>query len=236
MLTSLKMAAAQLLCGFSLLFAPHARATLAPWTIPLPLPIGSSGMPLKVFITSSSVWDDSAVLAEMRQVNQIFSRCGFGFSEIEINSIETNTPSFDKSEVADLVKATDRESKRFAQELSLFFIKQVHGRLAKVSPLGVSWGRKDSVAKSYANFAVITDRALKIKNQHYYSEDYSILAHELGHILLNTNHVDFKNLMAGQVALLDGSLTSEQCRQINSDPYGLLAKTRKSSNLAAHAN
>ena len=71
----------------------------------------------------------------------------------------------------------------------------------------------DSIA---LNTAWITN---KVNNSDYKKEepkDYSVLAHELGHILLNDSHVfgDEPNLMHHKLALLNGRLTKSQCQTI----------------------
>jgi hypothetical protein len=119
--------------------------------------------------------------------------------------------------------AVDIRGKRSYKELSVFLVARFKPEF-KPGTMGFSALRRRSGRRFYAGYAVITSDYLRVDKRQYIADDASIFAHELGHLLLDDNHVSYKNFMADRQELKDGSVTEEQCSVMNKDPYGFLSK------------
>lgn len=201
---------------FSILFLSFSRTAYSfhDWENIKPSYSFSKKIPLHLVILNNSTWNIEGVIKRIRKTEKIYSQCRLSFFPIKILTLKNqnfnSSFNFHEKEDIDIIN----ELKIDHRPLIIF----AHKNTAAISSDAYSWIDKHGVESTRKNVAFIfshwkrTQRYLKIFDG---ITKYSVLAHELGHILLNSStHEDIpNNIMGIKKAPMGDGFTEDQCKQ-----------------------
>lgn len=164
-------------------------------------------LPLSVVLVKPSWWEPQDILNEIDKANQVFSQCGFGFTDIEILEFSSRIRALDYSDLIDLMKYLVGIEYPQTDRILVTFLGQDSGRLKEDRLAGFALRSDMGI---FSNSAYVLDVMLHPSYWDWKDVRYSLLAHEVSHVL-GVNHVTFKNLMAGPDYEKSASLTPQQC-------------------------
>ena len=182
----------------------------------------------------NGAWYKDEVLANMEEAAETYAQCGI---KINIKNIKEVNHSADI--YFDLEGYTDPDDIRpensalnlantFAdpEVVTIYFMRNFTEEYNRISatavpPIRVQYPDQKPVLNTiWMSFQVEYGRRFT-QEEGAQPNGYSVLAHELGHILANTNHVDDMgvfNLMHSVSSHLSADITSEQCDQMKKSP------------------
>lgn len=174
---------------------------------------------LKAVTLKGVKWNEAVIKFELERVNRIYSQCSLQINEVELLSLNSSSTV---SEISDVQKIADHLEKikfKTRKEVVAIFAGELGGELKMMGGEqtgGFSFNHSNLEESSeeelvLENVAVLLDRGHTTQYKKIRHTEYSPIAHELGHILLNMGHMDTPNLMASSPALVTPDLTAEQC-------------------------
>lgn len=184
---------------------------------------------LKVIHLTRSSWTEREVLRQLAQADVIFRQCGIRLEHDGIHSIGYTPVAFDTSDVRTLSEWLQKNGLRQPRELTVVFAGGVKGWLlqnAGTTPGRTSNGgfstppaglreQKEDFANIMMNYAFVTEAASTPNYKSTRAAGYTPVAHELGHVLLDSIvHESFANVMGSSNSLVNTSFTREQCQAI----------------------
>ncbi len=158
---------------------------------------------MAVVTESQTPWNKSEITEMLQKTNQILSQCRI---EIRLNGLEVSPLS---------VIAMDYETFPMARKYYEQFQRPV---LFLVS--SVQENQSAGLAPG-SHFLFISKYSRSTEYKQKRAEAYEPLAHELGHLLGDLQHLDESygpNLMAGYVTNLSNQVTEEQCLKMRTHP------------------
>lgn len=201
-------------------------------------------VPLRIVYLSQSRWTTYDISKDLQEAAYIFSQCGVSFDIVDIHSVKDHSGEviFDLEGYSEVNETWERGgSLELAKKISdgsevltVFFIEGFDPQFGSITATSVPIERvKRNEQKVALNTVWMTQQVLidKLGAQEdgLRSSGYNVLAHELGHILLDSSHITenyIHNLMHSMPQNLNGRLTLNQCSQIKSSR---LAKNLKQS-------
>lgn len=163
----------------------------------------------------NSEWTDEMIMHRLRRTARIYQTCGVKIGEIKFvdsdapnNRVDLRNDTYTKNSAVggnyDIAKITPSEDR----PIVYFFRSFSDGVIANTCP---SYRCKDEPLENTAWMTTDDNEDYRRAIPHY-----ETLAHELGHLLMNTAHVtgDESNLMQGSYYRLNDKLTKDQCRDV----------------------
>lgn len=190
--------------------------------------------PLSIHISNESNWTKEIVQEHLEEAARIYAQCGVKLSVKSSQNI--NAPEEVYFDLEGYDSQDDTRPKESALELvknhstkkhiNLYFIHSFDPYYYSVSATAVPKIRVKQIDQKIAeNTAWITNKVQYDRQftqaEGGFAPDYNVLAHELGHILLNSDHVtdhSVHNLMHESMYSLNGRLTKSQCKKIKESP------------------
>jgi hypothetical protein len=179
---------------------------------------------LKVVQSAKSNWTRESLLNELNKANVVYSKCGVAFEKIDILIANEAPVAFDWADVHEFAAALTKMGFRSQKEPTLILAGSIKGELLRKAKttggfafhrgiIATTLGLADTPLE---NVAFALDRTLSPEYKIVRNPDYSALAHELAHVFLNTEHVDFPNLLSKSYRQVNGDLTPAQCQTLRS--------------------
>ncbi len=171
-------------------------------------------IPLKLVVIKRSTWSKEQTVSEIRRVEAIFSQCEFSFSPITIVQTSiTSNPMYDVYG-SDVNLMDDGVFKG----RPLVFIDEK--RPASMNPNNAGYANTKYWAKERisVNSAFVFNKGYEFNKLKLSPErDYSVLAHELAHLLFDERHnKEDQNLLCGsEVGCTGSEIAPEQCESIS---------------------
>ena len=171
-------------------------------------------------------WTQELVLQQMEKVARVFSQCGLKFGTAKFISVA----AFHSGKDEITRPNSDRISKNtpIKKRPIIYFIGSADETYAGWAEYPNRISDLFGDTRNYMmNTAFITDKVITSKGIYYKDGKmmhkdplFSITAHEVGHLLLNFDHVTdgSRNLMAEVPHLQSGELTAQQCETIRNNP------------------
>lgn len=164
-------------------------------------------------------WNLSHIFQRFEKLRKIYSQCNIGVTIASIREVEWKFPA--KGLYYDLNNLSENRYFDGAQQLLMdLAIKERPVALfidsfdEEINKLATSFPPSAIDDNSVAlNTFWITDLVNEEKYLEAEPDDYSVFAHELGHVLLDDSHemgIE-SNLMHSQLSLLSGAITKSQC-------------------------
>jgi len=190
---------------------------------------------IRVIHFSASEWKEYEIQAQLEEAANVYAQCGvkLNVSQIYSSNLLEGVVMFDLEGYTDASEIPEKNgalnlAKEYAspQELNIFFMQSFDPDFGTVSATAVPESRvvhKDQLAAQNTIWI-----AHKIERQRHLSyaeggfhSGYSVLAHEVGHVLLNAGHIEdrtINNLMHAWGQNRNGRLTLAQCKTIQNSP------------------
>lgn len=166
---------------------------------------------MAVITESESPWQSFEIVAMVQKTNQILSQC-----QIEIRLDEAVTSSVPVIEMGYEKLPFAPDYLKQLQKPLLILVSSVQGNQSA----GLAPGSTYLFISKYSRSAEYKQKRSPL---------YEPLAHELGHMLGNLQHLDEThgyNLMAGYVSYLSDKLTPEQCLKMRAHPQLISGERR----------
>lgn len=188
---------------------------------------------------ANSDWSQSLIDDHLQEAQQIYDQCGVRLSVGSIKKVSTDNSDiyFDLEGYTDHQTPHSTGALKYAdlysdkKNTTLFFFQSFDPEYGHISATAMPAERITQPDQRPAlNTVWLTYRTEQLRKPFLIGphDGYSILAHEIGHVLLNTDHVETVgtyNLMHGVGAFLNGRLTLSQCEQIKKSPLVEKMKT-----------
>lgn len=209
------------------LFASEFQLGVKIFSIPYISNPNSKLISLKGVRLKGVLWDERTIIVEMEKVNRILIHCNVQVSHFSLYQSSFSGTLSNFSDVEQLSASLDEVGFREGIEPVLVFAGSISGYFLYLGGKtgGFSFNEQSVKnlntgidSKRLVNIAFALDQAQTNEYLVQRSSDYSPIAHELGHILLNSGHVNFSNLMADKKNLVNGHLTAEQCFALQENP------------------
>ncbi len=191
-------------------------------TLPLVSQGGQRQLSLKVAVVEGSGWDADSVTQQMNKVNRILSQCRVQFQNVEAVSLAFSPTVDGQGYMMSVGQELNLSGFRLPREPIMVFTGEMGGAFAPMAGTGGLSiptlrmnGAPEMVRDSLENLVIIMAAA---RSPEMMARDYSPVAHELMHVLLNTSHTTFKNLMGDERSGVDATLTTGQCETLHSSP------------------
>ena len=178
---------------------------------------------IKAVILKGVKWSPNIIKAEMEKVNKIFSQCNVQIKNINLLTMKYNADFSDIDDIAALGKKLEHNHFKKTGDVVVVFAGKLIGDLRAeggvntggVSITELSYKDNDDLDISMKNMAILLDHSHSEEYKALRPSEYSPIAHELGHILLNVGHSEEVNLMATGFDVSD-ELTNDQCSELRS--------------------
>lgn len=166
-------------------------------------------VPLTLVILDTASWTRDEVINRVRRTENIYKVCKVQFSPIILQTVSgERLASFSYTEQED-VKLL--EMLRIPNRPLVFFAKKNTSVFAYDA---FSWNANNSEPPRTGT-AYIFESMKYVEAYYIPAKEYEVLAHELGHILLNEDHNTIPhNLMAKKASPMGDQLTPDQCAKI----------------------
>lgn len=171
-------------------------------------------IPLTIIIENKSNWSFKEVMKELRSAENLYSECKVSFSPIEyitgdvtIEQWESDFAFFDDSTIFPI---TNKPIVIFDEHSRTPGLKLGAGY---ANPVSAYWTDEINV-----NSLFIFHRGYLLKKERPLNhQNYSLLGHELAHVLLNTGHNEIiGNILNGSLESRQDHFTEHQCEDIKS--------------------
>lgn len=184
---------------------------------------------VKVVIFKKSDWNLNQVKNQVDAANKVYSQCGVALRPIYINALEPSEVSFDLEGYSDPLEARGVNGSLILVEKysdpnrpTIFFMQGFDPQFAGITATSMPQIRVQQKDQRPAlNSAWISYQIQRLDGagpgEGGYNPGYNVVAHELGHVLLNADHENDSgkfNLMHSDPQNLNGRLTLEQCQKI----------------------
>ena len=177
--------------------------------------------PFTAVIFRESGWTVDLVRARAERAAQIFSACGVQFANVKIVEADVRRDWLDgdypvssrqdwqNGKIATITQATPELERPIT-----YFIRAFKDQ---VSAISIANRANEGTMPALGSVWLTT----KLNQIHaYLNPDYETLAHELFHVLTNSqDHLNFRNLMASTWANLSPELTERQCESLRRGLY-----------------
>jgi hypothetical protein len=210
----------------SQLFAINANSEVITTNLSIAHENASKIFSLKGVILKDAKWTDLIIRNELKKVNTIFAQCDVQIKDITVTRIHYSSTINAITDVLEISKNLEQIKFKKRKEIVMIFAGSLGGELKLKSGKNTGGFSFNHINLSESpmsemcleNISVMLDNTHTDEYKILRNNDYSPLAHELGHVILDEGHVDFPNLMAVELGAVNGELTKEQCEIIkNSD-------------------
>ncbi len=190
----------------------------------------SKTLNLKVYYASDSVWTPDLIEKKMGEAFEVFKQCGLNILW-ELSSSYDLNGTIDKSLESDIPRGIIKISKLVgnSNDVRVFFIGKVieEGKQTKRQS-GFARGLADDFPETYSypkevlNTVWMPSEALMLTGDHCHGAEYSVLAHELSHILtgLSSHTPEPGHILS---LCMGGTrrniLTTNQCQRVLNHPF-----------------
>lgn len=200
-----------------------------------PGPIYTHEIPLRVVTIANSSWKPADVNDQLNAAAEVYAQCGVKLV-IESSLLEKNYSgevSFDLEGYSDPSEPHEPNGSLALASAyvkpslpTLFFMESFDPQFANISATAMPLERiqyadqKPALNSVWISFEVQRIFGLS-PEEGGNNPGYSVVAHELGHVILNSDHEtnpQFFNLMHESPLNLNGRLTLQQCHKIRSSP------------------
>lgn len=161
-----------------------------------------------------SGFNKSLIEDRIKRVAKIYRQCGIKITEAKI--VESDPP--DGNLDISYKNKDDTKLARKAPEKRRPILFLVRSNIEGHS--GYAWNRSHNFGPPREDISVVTSNILSKSHTTSTNQEYSTIAHEIGHILCSCGHIDGdeNNLMSNSYNNLSGDINKDQCDVFRESP------------------